>query len=87
MPKKGHSEEQIITNHSLDNTLLTPSNPAIAGEALVIYGPGAGSFDNTPASGAPAGSPLSQTVVTPSVSIGNAAAAVISSGLCACPLG
>jgi uncharacterized protein (TIGR03437 family) len=58
------------------------TRPAIRGEFLSIYCTGLGDVKNRPANGAPpSGSALASTVVTPSVSIGGAPAAVVFSGL------
>lgn len=66
----------------LDNSLVTPANPATAGEYLVIYGTGVGTFDHPPPTGEPARtSPLAMSSVTPTVTIGGAAAAVQFAGL------
>jgi uncharacterized protein (TIGR03437 family) len=71
-----------IAIHFTDNTLVTPSNPATAGEVLVIYATGAGTFDNPPADGAGAPSnPLASTKVTAAVTAGGAPAQVFFSGL------
>ena len=71
-----------IIVHGADNTLVTPSNPASAGEVVVVYATGAGSFDNPPATGAAAsGSPLAACLVTPVVTVGGAAAQVLFAGL------
>jgi uncharacterized protein (TIGR03437 family) len=71
-----------IIVHATDNTLITPASPAVAGEALVIYATGVGSFDNPPASGAAApSSPVAQSKVTPTVTIGGAPASVLFAGL------
>lgn len=71
-----------IIAHASDNTLVSPASPASAGEALVIYATGAGTFDNTPADGAAAsGSPVSTTTVTPTVWVGGATAQALFAGL------
>jgi len=65
-----------------DNTLVTPSSPAKAGEILVIYATGAGPLNNAPASGAAAPlSPLATTVATPVVTVGGSGSTVQFSGL------
>ena len=66
----------------LDNTLVSPSNPASANEVLVIYATGAGTFDHPPATGAPSpASPLANASVTPTVKVGGASASVSFAGL------
>jgi|ERR1051326_6655739 uncharacterized protein (TIGR03437 family) len=71
-----------IIVHFVDNSLVSPDNPASANEVLVIYATGIGSFDNPPATGAPAvASPLASSLVTPSVTVGGAAALVFFAGL------
>jgi uncharacterized protein (TIGR03437 family) len=71
-----------VVVHGADNSLVTPSNPASAGEVVVVYATGVGSFDNPPASGAAAGvNPLAQAKVTPSVTVGGATAQVLFAGL------
>ena len=71
-----------IIVHGADNTLITPSSPASANEVLVIYATGIGSYDNPPATGAPsAASPLAQSLVKPTVTVGSAPAIVLFSGL------
>ncbi len=68
--------------HGGDNSLVTPSNPASAGEFVVIYVTGVGSFDNPPATGAPAGLlPLARSSVTPVITVGGLPAQVLFSGL------
>jgi uncharacterized protein (TIGR03437 family) len=71
-----------IVIHFADNSLVTPGNPAAAGEVLVIYATGAGSFDNTPADGAGApSSPLASTKIQATVTVGGSPAQVFFSGL------
>ncbi len=65
-----------------DNQLVTPDNPAVASEVLVIYGTGVGSFDHPPPTGAGALlSPLARSLVTPTVTIGGSFAHVQFAGL------
>jgi uncharacterized protein (TIGR03437 family) len=65
-----------------DNSLVTPTAPAQAGEILTIYATGAGALNNAPLDGQPApASPDATTKSTPSVLVGAAAAAVQFSGL------
>jgi uncharacterized protein (TIGR03437 family) len=63
--------------------LVTSSNPAVPGQAIVLYCNGLGPVTNQPASGAPApGSPnFATTTTTPVVTIGGQAAQAIFSGL------
>lgn len=71
-----------IVIHYATNALVTPDSPASAGELLVIYATGAGTFDNPPADGAGApGGPLASTRITAGVTVGGAAAQVLFSGL------
>jgi uncharacterized protein (TIGR03437 family) len=71
-----------IIVHGADNSLVTPDNPASAGEVLVIYATGAGSFDNPPATGAAASAaPIANTKVLATVTAGGAPAQVLFSGL------
>jgi uncharacterized protein (TIGR03437 family) len=65
-----------------DNTLVTPSDPAEAGQILTIYATGMGPLNNAPANGAAAPlSLLATTIVTPTVTVGSASATVQFSGL------
>jgi uncharacterized protein (TIGR03437 family) len=65
-----------------NNTLVTPTAPAVPGEVLVIYATGVGQLNNAPATGAAAPiSPLATTVATPIVTVGGSAAVVQFSGL------
>ena len=65
-----------------NNTLVTPSSPAVANEILVIYSTGAGTFDRPPATGAgSSGTAVATTRVTPTVTVGGAQAQVLFSGL------
>jgi uncharacterized protein (TIGR03437 family) len=65
-----------------DNSLVSPDSPASANEVLIIYATGVGSFDNPPATGAPAsGSPIATSLVTPAVTVGGSAAQVLFAGL------
>jgi minor extracellular serine protease Vpr len=63
--------------------LITASNPAVPGQAIVLYCNGLGPVTNQPASGAPApGSPnFATTTTTPVVNIGGQPAQVLFSGL------
>jgi uncharacterized protein (TIGR03437 family) len=62
--------------------LITSSNPAVPGQAIVLYCNGLGPVTNQPASGAPAsGTSISSTTTTPVVTIGGQTAQVLFSGL------
>ena len=67
----------------LSSRLVDSSNPATAGSSIVvIYCNGLGAVTNPPASGSAAlVNPLSETVITPAVSIGGAPAEVLFAGL------
>jgi uncharacterized protein (TIGR03437 family) len=77
-----------IVNNST-NVVTGPSNPATAGSTyIVIYCTGLGPVSNQPATGSPApataGSPLSYTALSPTVTIGGVAvsgAGILYSGL------
>ncbi len=72
----------LATTHAADGSLVTPTAPAEPGEFLTIYGVGLGPVTNPPATGkAAVGKPLSNTVLTPALSIGGVAANVPFSGL------
>ncbi len=72
-----------IIVHSLDNSLVTPANPAVPNETLVVYATGIGKLTNAPASGAVAPGPplLAQAADTPAATVGGSAAQVIFAGL------
>jgi minor extracellular serine protease Vpr len=62
--------------------LISASNPAVPGQAIVLYCNGLGPVNPQPASGAPAsGTSISNTTTTPVVTIGGQSAQVIFSGL------
>ena len=62
--------------------LVGESNPATAGQAIVIYCSGLGSVSNLPPTGVPTPlTPLATTLTTPTVYIGGEAATVLYSGL------
>jgi uncharacterized protein (TIGR03437 family) len=66
----------------IDTSLVSPTNPATANEILIVYATGVGSFDHPPATGAAAvSSPLANSLVTPTVKVGGAAAQVQFAGL------
>lgn len=68
--------------HAADNTLVTPTKPAQAGEFLVIYATGVGKLNNSPADGAGAPSfPPATTAINPTVTVGGKASTVLFSGL------
>jgi hypothetical protein len=74
------STDPVIDNASF--SLITPSAPAQAGGIVIIYLTGVGVLNNTPADGTAApSSPLAQTVVTPTVTVGGIPATVLFSGL------
>jgi uncharacterized protein (TIGR03437 family) len=71
-----------IVVHSLTNTLVTPSSPAIPGETLVAYATGVGKLNNPPADAvAASASPLATSADTPFVTVGGSAAQVLFAGL------
>ena len=62
--------------------LVDSSNPAAAGSTVLIFCTGLGAVTNQPPTGSPAGdTPLSETAITPTVTIGGAPAQVTFSGL------
>jgi uncharacterized protein (TIGR03437 family) len=68
--------------HAADYSLVTPSNPAVRGEAVIVYATGLGAVEPTPETGLPVpGSPHSETVEQPTVTIGGQPAEVLFSGL------
>jgi uncharacterized protein (TIGR03437 family) len=65
-----------------DGQLVTPGNPAQAGETLVAYATGFGRLSNAPATGAAAPSgPLARVRAVVSATVGGAAAEVLFAGL------
>jgi uncharacterized protein (TIGR03437 family) len=65
-----------------NGSIVTASNPATRGEALVLYLTGLGPVMNQPASGASASlTTLSPTLINPQVTMGGFVAAVAFSGL------
>lgn len=50
-----------------DNTVNSPSNPISRSKVIQLYGTGLGAVTNTPADGAPAGTPLSVGIEKPDV--------------------
>jgi uncharacterized protein (TIGR03437 family) len=74
------SFEPVIVH--TDNSLVTPTALANAGEILTIYATGAGALNNPPLDGQAAPtSPAATTETTPSVTVGGAPAIVQFSGL------
>ena len=68
--------------HGSNYALITPANPALPGEILILYADGLGLVQPAVALGAAApSSPPSMTVVNPVVTIGGASAVVQFSGL------
>jgi uncharacterized protein (TIGR03437 family) len=71
----------IAIGTDLSGNLLTAANPAKRGNIIILYANGLGPVNNQPASGDPAGVPLSTSVTTPTVTIGGQNAVVGFSGL------
>jgi minor extracellular serine protease Vpr len=72
----------IAAARDANNNIVTASNPAVRGQAIVLYCNGLGPLSNPPASGAPASSTqLSQTTTLPVVTIGGQTVTPIFSGL------
>jgi uncharacterized protein (TIGR03437 family) len=68
--------------HAADYSLVTEANPATRGEIVIIYATGLGAVEPTVLLGVPAPTtPLSRTVDTPEVRIGDLNADVLFSGL------
>lgn len=62
--------------------LVTPANPARAGEILIVFGTGIGELQNAPPSGAAApAQPLARARLNPTVTIGGVAAESLFAGL------
>ncbi len=75
------SERDPILVH-LDNSLVTPANPARAGEVLLGYVTGLGAVSNRPASGASSpAAPLAAALQLPVVTLGGAPVPVLFAGL------
>jgi len=71
-----------IIVHSADNQLVTPTNPAVPGEYLVVYGTGIGDLTVLPATDAPSPTgPPATAKVTPTATIGGVNAPVAFAGL------
>ena len=66
----------------VDNSLVTPSQPAKPGEVLVVWATGVGNLSTLPTTGAASpGSPPAQAVDLPTVTVGGAAASVQFAGM------
>jgi uncharacterized protein (TIGR03437 family) len=66
----------------VDNSLVTPTSPAKAGEILVVYATGVGKLSQLPTTGAASpSSPPAQAVDLPTATVGGAAASVQFAGL------
>lgn len=73
--------EPIVQRHP-DGALITALNPAKPGDILILYVTGIGGLDNPPANGAAASdSPLSTSLILPTVTIGGVEAEVLFVGL------
>jgi uncharacterized protein (TIGR03437 family) len=74
------STDPIIVH--VDNLLVTPGNPAKAGEILVVWATGVGNLSQLPATGAASpSSPPATAVNLPTVTVGGAAVSVQFAGL------
>ena len=74
---RGPATEPIIMR-STTNALITPDNPAVPGESLVVYATGVGKLNNSPATGqAVAASPPSAAKDLATVTVGGASANVL----------
>ncbi|MGA3186335.1 MAG: CotH kinase family protein [Bryobacteraceae bacterium] len=72
----------ILAVTHTDGSLISLESPAVGGEAIVIYMTGLGTVNQAPALGSAApGGELSDTTVSPQVSLGNVSLAVGFSGL------
>jgi uncharacterized protein (TIGR03437 family) len=71
----------IAAEDAKTGAVITSANPAVPGEIVALYMNGLGPVTNQPASGSPAGSPLSQTTTNPTVNFGSQQAQVLFSGL------
>jgi uncharacterized protein (TIGR03437 family) len=68
--------------HNADDTLVSPSHPAVPGEYVQLFCTGLGAVNPPVASGTAAPSdPLSWSVTTPTVTVGGIAATVVFAGL------
>jgi len=71
-----------IIVHASTNQLVTPSNPALPNEVLVVYATGVGKLTNPPLTGGPAPSgPLAMAVDNPTITLGGAPVGVLFTGL------
>lgn len=72
----------VVASQDVNYNSIGPSNPAKRGQPIVLYANGLGPVTNQPATGQVAsGSPLSETVTKPVVTIGGQQAAILFSGL------
>ena len=72
----------LATVHQSDGSVVSNSNPAVAGETLVVYMTGLGAVNASLALGAVApASPPAATAVTPQVTLGNMPVNVVFSEL------
>ena len=71
-----------IIVHAADNQLITPTNPAVPGEFLIVYGTGVGDLTSLPSTGdlTPV-QPLARASLLPTITIGGISANVIFAGL------
>ncbi len=75
------TSEPVIQRHP-DGSLITADNPATPGDVLIIYLTGIGGLDVEPETGSAASaSPLSFSLVTPAVTLGESEANVVFAGL------
>jgi uncharacterized protein (TIGR03437 family) len=71
----------VIAQNYPGFSLVTPGNPAVPGQYVILYCNGLGPVNKTPASGAPAPDATSTTTTQPVVTIGGESATVAFSGL------
>lgn len=73
------SQDPIVLH--ADGKLVTPTNPAQAGEVLIAFGTGMGELENAPPTGAAAEArPLTRAKVNPTVTVGGVAAESLFAG-------
>lgn len=71
-----------IIVHASDQSLVTPENPAVPGEYLVVYGTGIGDLTTLPTTGALSpNEPLARANVLPIITVGGVPASVQFAGL------